>query len=65
MDRPLLRRFPYTAIALALAFTVGVLSAIFDVSRFDLPGADVLRMVARGFHNETASVDKQRCGNSV
>ena len=42
MNRPLLRRFPYTSVALPLALMVLITASFWDVSRFDLPGVDSL-----------------------
>jgi hypothetical protein len=40
MNRPLLRRFAYTSVALALALLVVVIALIWDVNELDLPGVD-------------------------
>jgi hypothetical protein len=40
MDRPVLRRFPYTSIVLPLALTVLVAAIVWDLSQFDLPGVE-------------------------
>ena len=56
MDRTPLRRFQSTSVALALAFMVLVLAAVWDLGKFDLPGIDALSidkseidLVAMGF----------------
>jgi hypothetical protein len=38
MNRPLLRRFPYTSVALPLAFVMLVVASVWDISKFDLRG---------------------------
>jgi hypothetical protein len=40
MDRPLLRRFPYTSVVLPLAFMVLVAAIVWDVSDFAVPGIE-------------------------
>jgi hypothetical protein len=42
MNRPLLRRFPYTSVALPLAFIVLGIAVVWDISGFDLPGVGVI-----------------------
>jgi hypothetical protein len=40
MDRPLLRRFPYTSTVLPLALMVLMAAVVWDLSDFDLPGVE-------------------------
>ena len=42
MNRPLLRRFPYTSIVRPLAFMMLVAAMVSDLSEFDLPGVETV-----------------------